>query len=128
MSLADYLKRIAIMSLVAMPCTVLMFTLVQMRDESARAEGVVNTLGAATFLVYIWGIVTGILLSLAHTYIADSLARGSMVMSVIAAVLLGLAAGAVTPTAFTGFLNPHAILWGGFTGLIYAAIVSRLFS
>jgi hypothetical protein len=127
MSLSDYLKRLAIMILVAMPCTVLALTLVQMRDESARSEGMWSVFGGAAFLVYIWGIVTAILLSFSHAYIVHAFARGSIALSLVAGVLLGLIAGAATPTAFTGFLNPNAILWGGFTGLVYAAIIVRVF-
>ncbi|MGH7718858.1 MAG: hypothetical protein ACREON_08465 [Gemmatimonadaceae bacterium] len=128
MSFSDYLKRLAIMILVVMPCTVLALPLVQLRDESARSEGIWSVLGGAAFLVYIWGIVTAILLSFAHTYIMHALGRESVAPSLMAGVLLGLIAGAATPTAFTGFLNHNTILWGGFTGLVYAAIVARLFS
>lgn len=127
MSLSDYLKRLAIMLLVAMPCTVLALTLVQMRDDSVRSEGMWSVLGGTVFLVYIWGIATAVLSSVAHTYIVHAFGRGSVALPLMTGVLLGLMAGAITPTAFTGFLNPNTIFWGGFTGLVYATIISRVF-
>lgn len=126
MTVSDYVKRLAIMVCLAMPCTVVALTIVELRNSSERGQGLWSAVGGAAFLVYVWGVVTAIAVSVAHTYAMHSVSRGSLVLALAAGALLGLGAGAVTPTAFTGILNVNAILWGGFTGLVYAAIVWRL--
>ena len=126
MSSMPYLKRVLAMVLVAMPITGVALTLTEFRHESARAEGLWSVLGGAFGMVYFWGIITGILLSLVHTGITQSINRRSVAVSLGLGLVLGLIAGALTPTFFTGFFNRYVILAGGFTGLVYAAIVSAL--
>ncbi len=127
MKWSESVKRLLTMLFVAMPLTALVLTLVEMSHKAGRSDGVVRTFEEALVMVYLWGVVTAALLSLAHTYVMHVLPQRSLLLSVIAGTILGAAAGAVTPTVFTGFLNPDAILWGAFTGLVYAVLVSGLF-
>lgn len=128
MAYGDYLKRIAVMIFIAMPVTALAFALVELRHEAGRSDGVWNVVAGAFGLVYVWGILTAIPLSLLHTVAMRGLGFSSLAMAALLGMVLGLLAGAVTPTFFTGFFNLAAIVWGGFTGVVYAVIVSRIFS
>jgi hypothetical protein len=125
MPTTEYLKRLAAMLFLAMPATGVALTVWELHKGR---EGLWSTLGGAIGMVFVWGVVTGILLSLTHTYLVSHLAHASAVASAAIGLILGLIAGAATPTLFTGFANPGVILWGGFTGLIYGIVVSWIAS
>lgn len=122
MSIPDYLRRVGLMVLGAMPCTVVAITLLEMRHPSARVQGIPQVIGGAVFMVYVWGILTGILVSVLHTFALNSFSQGVLLASLFLGGVIGAAGGALTPTAFTGLLNPATIGWGFFTGVVYAAI------
>lgn len=123
MDLALYFRRLLVMLLLAMPLTSALLALSGSLRHSS--DGALNTLGGALLLVYVWGAITGSILSAVHTTITRR-SGGAVLSSVGLGVLLGLLAGALTPTPFTGLFLPTAIALGGTTGLLYALLVETL--
>jgi hypothetical protein len=116
-----YFRRLAVMLGIAMPVTVVLLGTVELAGGDGRDA--LSVAGGAAGLVYVWGVVTGTVVSLAHTALL-SRKGGSTAFSVVLGLVLGLLGGAVTPTVFTGMLEPAAIGLGGFAGLVYGCIVA----
>jgi hypothetical protein len=72
-------------------------------------------------MVYVWGILTGILVSVLHTFALNRFSQGGLLVSLFLGGVIGAAGGTLTPTAFTGLLDPVTTGWGFFTGVVYAA-------
>jgi|SRR5690606_1233748 len=116
----DFIRRSALMLFLALPTGAVALTVFE-RLRHGRSEDFLDLLGGAFFLVYVWGGVTGILLSVVHTMATSG---RSPLLSIVLGVLLGFVAGALTPTFATGLLHPPAILLGGLIGGVYAVLVS----
>lgn len=123
MSIALYIRRVLIMVLGAMPITVLVLSALELSRGIDR--GVFDTAGGAAGLVYVWGVVTGGALSLVHTALMQS-GGFYLTRSMLLGALLGVGFGAITPTLFTGLLEPAAMALGALTGASYGFLVTRL--
>jgi hypothetical protein len=118
-----YMKRTALMLFVAMPLVALGLAAVELTDASARAEGIFSVIGGAFVVVYFWGMLTGVVVSLAHTALVR-LTRSGLLGSLGLGALLGAAGGALTPTFFTGVMDPSTILAGGVVGIVFGLLGS----
>lgn len=117
-----YLRRLVAMLLVALPITTVVLALagIVRRSTSDAADA----FGGALVLVYVWGAITASVVSLTHTLLTQH-RLGSRNASVAVGLILGMVGGALTPTTYTGFFLPTAILLGGLTGLVYALVVEQ---
>lgn len=116
-----YLRRLAVMLGVAMPATAVLLFALELAEGAGR-DAFSVAMGAGG-LVYVWGAITGTVASLLHTVLVRRRAGGGA-FSVIVGTGFGLIGGGLTPTLFTGILEPVAIGLGGFAGLVYGAIVA----
>ncbi len=64
---SGYVKRAAVMLFVAMPLTAVAVGLAELLDPVSRAEGAASVLGGALGMVYVWGALSGLAVSLLHT-------------------------------------------------------------
>jgi hypothetical protein len=118
---ALYIRRLGTMLGIAMPATALLLTSVEL--AGAHDRGPLNVAGGAVVLVYLWGAVTGTVVSLVHTALLRDIGNQRL-LSIVLGTLFGLIGGALTPTFFTGLFEPAAIALGGFAGLVYGSIVA----
>lgn len=118
-----YIRRLVAMLLIALPVTTVVLALAGIVQRSTSDAG--DAFGGALVLVYVWGAITASLVSVAHTLLTQR-EFGSRNASIAVGVVLGLVGGALTPTAFTGFFLPTAILLGGLTGLVYGLVVEQV--
>jgi hypothetical protein len=113
------MSEIGVMLFAAMPLTALSVTLLEWLRPEVRHESFVDLFGSALFLVYVWGVVTGVAVSLIHRPLVDAVGKKSLVSFFVAGAALGVIGGVVTPTMFTGFGDRDVTLWGGFTGATF---------
>jgi hypothetical protein len=116
-----YFRRLAVMLGIAMPATAMLLATLELAGGPGRDA--LSVAGGAAGLVYVWGAITGAIVSLAHTALLRRWGGGA-VFSVVLGAVLGLIGGGLTPTLFTGMLEPTAIALGGFAGLVYGCIVA----
>ncbi len=125
MMYSGYVKRAAVMLFVAMPLTAVAVGLAELLDPVSRAEGAASVLGGALGMVYVWGALSGLAVSLLHTAAWRAIHLRPPV-SIAAAFILAIVGGALTPTLFTGLMHGPTILWAGFAGVVYGILERRL--
>ena len=116
------MSQIGLMLFGAMPLTALSVALLEWLRPEVRHESFVDIFGSALFLVYVWGVVTGVVVSLIHRPLVEAVGNKSLASFFVAGAALGLIGGVVTPTVFSGFGDRDVTLWGGFTGAAYGVM------
>jgi len=116
-----YLRRVAVMLGLAMPSAIMLLAILEL--SGGTEESVYSIAVGAAGLVYIWGVITGTVVSLAHTSLLR-VSEGGTTFSILGGALLGAIGGGCTPTLFTGLFEPAAIGLGSFAGLVYGSIVA----
>src|SRR5687767_8730444 len=90
---AGYVRRLAVMWFGAMPITALTLGLFELRTTAGRLDGFWNVISGSIGLVYFWGVLTAIPLSLLHTLALRALESRSWIVSVALGGFLGLIFG-----------------------------------
>ena len=116
--------RIALMLLIAMPVSALLAGGVVW--ARLRADPYPVVLGQLGMLMYFWGAVTGVLLSLLHTNFSRGAKPRNLGTALAFGAVFGAITGAATPTLLTGFLFPPAMLVGALVGAVYLTLVYRM--
>ena len=119
-----YIRPLVIMLGLAMPVTACVLATGALL--TARSSGAGDAFGAAFLLIYFWGAVTGSAVSFLHSAMVSRSAATTPSRSALLGLGLGIVAGALTPTMFTGLLEPIAIGLGGLTGMLYGLLVEVL--
>jgi len=96
--LTRYISGLIVMLGVAMPAGALLLATGSLL--TGTSSGVSDAFGGAIILMYIWGVISGMVVSLMHSLLSSS--RPPVVQSMLVGAVLGLVAGAATPTMFTG--------------------------
>ena len=121
-----YAWNVLILLCVSMPLGALLLALVQLVTiPTQRLDGVMQTALQALVHVYIWGGLTAMPMSLAHSMFLRAIFTPRLVPSLLLGIALGLVAGALTPTVFSGLFDVRSTLVGGFIGGLYGAMVHR---
>ena len=120
-----YLRRLAVMLFLAMPLTALGLAVAMGVDRSGVSEGIVSRFIEYLGFIFVWGGLTAIPLSLLHTALTRTKWMDRSAATICGAIL-GAVVGACTPTAFTGLMNPQAVVIGTVVGVLYGLLVSSL--
>lgn len=121
MPVGHYLKRVLLMLAVALPAGALVLTSVELTRP--HNDGPLDVFGGALMLVYVWGAITGTVASLVHTAVISRAGQVRRSVVLITGVLIGAVAGGLTPTFFTGILEPAGVGLGSCVGLVYATVL-----
>jgi hypothetical protein len=122
---AVYLRRLLLMLVVVLPITALAALIPGLLDQS-DGSSLSQLIGFWGGVIVLYGTIPAAAASLVHTYVIHRRQRGqlktSRQWSVLAAMLLGLAAGTVV--ALLVITRAHAVTWGVLVGVLYGVFVS----